>query len=192
MAAARKNSQRTPEPEDVPVVDISAPMETPLLLEQVMTAFRSASPEQQTEMSKLFPTLSGSQRPMTLEEKLALHRTSLQNQRRELDAQMVVQSVGSVSHSPGFEPMPPEHVTELGPNAVKQWTLNWYEGKTGMSFEQFRREFGAKNAGLVEQQVAEVEAHIDNPGAILRDVTTAEGGGMSYLSMEHDATAAGV
>ena len=99
-------------------------------------------------------------------------------------AQMVVLQHGSAIHPPGFEPKPPEWVSEMGEEAKQRWLDDWYAGKAPRTMEMFRREWGDDNADKVDKQEGQLIAATDNPQAVLVGGEGGAGGDQhSYLSM---------
>ena len=155
---------------------------TQSLVVELAEAIKNASPEERAMIGSVFPN-AVQNRPASSKEKLELHRMSAREEQGALNARLVVEAVGSVSHSPGFEPMPPEHVAELGEEAVEQWLLDWYEGRAGRSFDEFRREWGSGNADKAEEIVNAVEESADAIAAGTADGILQESG-QSYLGLE--------
>jgi hypothetical protein len=138
-----------------------------------------ATPEERAEFAKNIPL--DVQRKMSRDDMRQKARREAQAKATNDMAQMVVAQHGSAIHPPGFEPKPPEWISEMGEEAVQTWLDSWYAGKAPRTMEQFRREHGAANADIATGIVDSVEAATDNPEAVL----SVEGGGdeHSYLSM---------
>jgi broad specificity phosphatase PhoE len=158
---------------------MAAPRKPMISLADLNHMLSNASPEDRAEFAKNIPVTTA--RELTREEaRAAVRRAAISKQTTEM-AQMVVLQHGSAIHPPGFEPKPPEWVTEMGPEAKERWLDDWYAGRAGRTMESFRRETGDANAAIGEGIVASVEAATDNPEAVM--VGGAGGDQHSYLSM---------
>ena len=126
---------------------VPSPTSTGNLVTDLLAAFAAASPEEQAALQKMFPSIQQAPRELTLDEELGLLITKRDHRQNNVSAQMIVMTMGSVTHPPDWEPDPPEHVTELdhgdpGQPHRKRWLIGWYNGRAGQSMERFRREIG--------------------------------------------------
>ena len=168
------------------------------LILQLKDAFDNGTAEEKTAIREMFPGMKTEEQKvvvdrtsLSLDEQLALARASKGKKQETTSAQMIVMTMGSVTHPPGWEPQPPEHVSELGEEAERLWLLRWHQGKAGGSMEAFRRELGNPNAHLGEQTVDTLEANADIIGGVQSGeaplgLVEAD----SYLSMANDTEAA--
>jgi hypothetical protein len=146
-----------------------------------------ASAEEKAEFASQLPIEVT--RKMTREDMRQRVRAEAKARQNNEVAQMIVLQHGSCIHPPGFEPKPPEWVSEMGDEAVEHWVDNWYSGKAPRSMEMFRREWGDGNANIGEVEIGKVEAMTDTPEAVL--VGGAGGDTQSYLSMAEPAPDSG-
>lgn len=174
-------------------------------LSDLMAIIKQASPEEQADFAKMMPQAQVmATEQMAPSDQLRLLRTQGRKMDKELSAQMVVMQLGSVSHPEGWEPKPPEWVSdEDGYNVDKQgrrtaihgkattrWLIKWYNGDSFGSQEQFMRENASVNtttatqvANKGQEVMAGIEDAVDTleQSGLVQDVT----GQQSYLSMEN-------
>ena len=160
---------------------------------QLKEAFDTGTDEEKQAMREMFPGMQTADQKvvvdrtnLSLDEQLHIARSQPHKQQGTTSAQMIVMTQGSVTHPDGWEPRPPEHVTEIGEEAEKLWLLRWHQGKAGGSMEMFRRELGSGNADIGESVIENLEANADaipvgGDGApVLQEAG-------SYLSMENES-----
>lgn len=162
---------------------MAAPRKTVTSLADLNSMLSSASEEEKAEFARQIPIEV--QRNVSREETRRKVRAAAVSRQTTEMAQMVVLQHGSAIHPPGFEPKPPEWVSELGEESSQRWLDDWYAGKASKTMESFRREQGDANADLGAEIVAQVEAATDHPEAVL--VSGAGGDRQSYLSMAQPA-----
>jgi hypothetical protein len=155
---------------------------TQMSLSDLSQMLTDASPEERAEFAKNIPVET--QREMTRQElREKIRREARSRQTTEM-AQMVVLQHGSAIHPPGFEPKPPEWVSEMGEEAKQRWLDDWYAGKAPRTMEMFRREWGDTNANAIDKQEVQLIASTDHPESVLVGGATGAGGDQySYLSM---------
>jgi hypothetical protein len=168
----------------------------PSLITQLSDAFAGASDEEREQLKGLFPGMATAGQKvvvdrtnLSLDEQLALVRSTNSKRQETTSAQMIVMTMGSVTHPANWEPAPPEHVTEMGPNAEKLWIIRWHQGKAQGSMEQFRRELGSGNAQIGEDTVTQLEGASDVIGG-LKDGASPVTEAPDWMSMEHGSNAA--